>query len=331
MMKMRFSPSLKSRSHGFTLIELLVVIAIIAMLISVLMPSLRSAREQAKDTVCKSNLGSFGRGFLAYAAENEDRLCSGSFDSQVSKGRDGPIDQVGWVADLVNTHAADPNKQLCPTNPAKYNQNLAAANFEDPRFETYYEVRHGLPLVEKGYNTNYTQSWYMARTEYDPVKAKSSSSPLNLKRVDTTVGPLRLAAMMHVSASRVLLLGDGRTDDETFTAAGASENTFLGERAVKSLSDGPYGGPFGTQSFEDFGPAHGFGKYKGGQKKHDKFRANLLMGDGHVGVFQDNDFDGKFGLDVNRVVAEQIDLSPAQVFDGVLSMGRRSTSRTTKK
>lgn len=59
-----------SRSRAFTLIELLVVVAIIALLISILLPSLKEAREQGKKGVCLANLRSISQASNAYSSED---------------------------------------------------------------------------------------------------------------------------------------------------------------------------------------------------------------------------------------------------------------------
>ena len=62
------------QKKGFTLIELLVVIAIIALLLAILMPSLRKAKQIARDVVCRSNQKQWSLIWSMNLGENDSKL-----------------------------------------------------------------------------------------------------------------------------------------------------------------------------------------------------------------------------------------------------------------
>ncbi len=63
-----------NKRKAFTLIELLVVIAIIALLMAILLPALRRARNQARAVVCQTNLRQWGTTLAIYLEDNEGRF-----------------------------------------------------------------------------------------------------------------------------------------------------------------------------------------------------------------------------------------------------------------
>lgn len=170
-----------SRKKGFTLIELLVVIAIIALLLSILSPSLRKIMETARTISCKSNLRQLSIGFQTYYVDNDNKAL-------VSDG--GEIFwfiQIGpYLGDTAFSYSSglDPEKDL--TSSMKTIKCAATkpplVPFEDDpdgeAGDARHQYRYHMAHVEGSYAMNrWVGGW--TGSEFDPTNATGVA---NLKR-----------------------------------------------------------------------------------------------------------------------------------------------------
>jgi len=111
-------PSARRRcgSRGFTLIELLVVISIIMLLMSILIPSMRKARDHAKEVACGALMHGLGNGLANYFYENNDwipgmntsgvglrstQMIAGA-DPESFKTKRMPVQPQDWLSPIVD-------------------------------------------------------------------------------------------------------------------------------------------------------------------------------------------------------------------------------------
>ena len=146
-----------SERKGFTLVELLVVIAIIALLIAILAPSLKAAKDLAKATYCKTTLNALNKSSLVYVEMNKGYLMV--YNHKFYDGSDGVkytqgAKQPDRTATAFSNSAIDPKTGLF-TTAVQYGLVYAAGILGPP--EMFYcpapidDERHMI--------TNYPKPW----------------------------------------------------------------------------------------------------------------------------------------------------------------------------
>ncbi len=154
------------RKRAFTLIELLVVISIIALLLAILMPSLRRAREQARAVVCRQNLHGWTLAFAAYAGDYDDKW--------VSWPNLGGPDQWLWMEVLAPYYDTEHAFRLCPAAKKGHDripESLATVDFYGGATRAWLfpsplgdlVMPDGYTIISGSYGINH---WLYA---YDPV------------------------------------------------------------------------------------------------------------------------------------------------------------------
>ena len=183
----------KNEKTGFTLVELLVVISIIAILLSILIPSMQKARATAKRVICGNQLKQVGAGMIMYAdAYNNLMPADYAFDGSKKEKEDHPYalyrnDKAPWnvlnpltgrvvplrLAYLFERkYIADPRVFYCPGTPTLQ---YRYESYNDPSpWGTLPQKFNDLP-DEKGNTRN---QWVRSGYTYyptDPTSEKNSN------------------------------------------------------------------------------------------------------------------------------------------------------------
>ena len=189
--------------RGFTLIELLVVIAIIALLVSLLMPSLKQAKELGRAAICQAHVRLVGVAIPQYLNEYDDTLpqygeaitssdyASEGVDADNYDGSDGPLRKVIRFALITvwQSNVMDPVRNgdgfYAPylTNSESGKLNLLGCPSVPDRLERKVYLHNGRPnnyYIERGksYCLNYSQV-----TDIRP-KEDYRSFPLPVSRIE---------------------------------------------------------------------------------------------------------------------------------------------------
>jgi prepilin-type N-terminal cleavage/methylation domain-containing protein/prepilin-type processing-associated H-X9-DG protein len=144
-------------ARGFTLVELLVVIGIIALLISILLPSLNNARRQARTVRCLANLKTIGHGFQMYAQQYKSMWPAAVHERTATHI---PIDDERRWSDLLAEFVSSDRSMATHTNIANIRQNSVLWGCPEWNFTDEFDPNNIVHTLRNGYGMNYYPSYF---------------------------------------------------------------------------------------------------------------------------------------------------------------------------
>jgi prepilin-type N-terminal cleavage/methylation domain-containing protein/prepilin-type processing-associated H-X9-DG protein len=229
----------RDRRSGFTLVEMLVVISIISLLISILMPSLSRAREQAKATHCLAKLKDMGNAIATYEYAFNEALPPARWSPDPDElDEELPYEigaaplTYGWTEVLFSHLYGEPVRvpQSFPVQ----------RNIESERWEEYFVCKSvGDVGVSSGHYRVYLPAWAAGNYTILPDgTVRTNDSALSGQR-DRVRPKLPLIGDANEYSER----GDGLgTDDCSFIHAGEANYAGNNGRDGNRFSDRHSGG-----------------------------------------------------------------------------------------
>ena len=165
--------------HGFTLIELLIVVSIIALLVGMVLPTLRRAKQITARTVCASNLHAVGVGFYMYLEQSNEIMPVAAAMPSLHLNDDPRI------ADVLAPHLTHPKVLRCRADTER--------NFYESEGSSYqYSTLLGGQKVGEGFLTrHFGESKTPVMYDYEPFHGPAGTSgSANYLFADMHVGDL---------------------------------------------------------------------------------------------------------------------------------------------
>lgn len=255
---------------GFTLIELLVVVAIIAVLIAILLPSLGTARTQAKSAASLANLRGLGQALHLYKAENEGWLPVHSSPSSM-------VPRTRW-ADAIFKFAGHPRLFLSPllSQEESVRMNKPFAHTVNPSTGA---VIPGVTVYFGGYGYNY---------QYLGNNRNPGGVPPFYGRDVRITAPARTVAIADTHGSKNG--GANWTSEGVYVIDPPLMSVNLGSKGSRKTSATPAAGNYGYSGGSDGDPLH-----RSTPAARNRGKVNTAFLDGHGESMRPEELDDSNG------------------------------------